>query len=240
MRASGATTNSAMLSAGRINCLKARPPALEIAGEQEVDQQEAGPPWRQRREDIDPAGRVGRKPEQVVEDIDQQQARDEGRHADAERAEEPHAVVDGRARPQRRQHAERHRRHQRDQQRREGQLQRGRQPFAQILRDQLPGHHRSAEIAAADIIEIEHQLFRHRLVEAHLLADDLDLLLAGVRPGGEEHRRIARQHPHQQEGEDEHAKERRQRGQEAPARPCHRCSKRRHQTSTGYLRLRSR
>src|SRR5437016_5410672 len=79
-------------------------------------------------------------------------------------------------------------------------------------------------------MEIEHQLFRHRLVEAHLLADDLDLLLAGIRPGREEYRRIARQHPHQQEGEDEHAKERRQRGQEAPARPYHRCSKGSHLT----------
>src|SRR4029450_6320500 len=66
--------------------------------------------------------------------------------------------------------------------------------------------------------------------DLHLLSDDLDLLLAGIRPGSEEHRRIARQHPHQEEGEDEHAKERRQRGQEAPARPYHRCSKGRHRT----------
>src|SRR5437667_307849 len=82
-----------------------------------------------------------------------------------------------------------------------------RKPRAKICRDQLPGHHRSAEIAAADIVEIQHQLLWHRLVEPHLLADHLDLLLAGIRSGGEEHRRIARQHPHQKEREDEDAEQ---------------------------------
>ena len=93
---------------------------------------------RQRREDVDAPGRIGRDAEQIVEHIDQQQARNEGRHADAERAKQPHAMVDERARPQRRQHAERDRRYQRDQQRGQREFKRGRQAIAQILRDR-PG-----------------------------------------------------------------------------------------------------
>lgn len=189
---------------------------LPLTGEGRVDQDEAGDDRRLRGEDVEPAGRVGGNPEDVVEGVDQQQSRDEGRHADAERAEETHAVIDDGVGLQRGEDAERQRQRQGDEQCGEGQFEGGGQPVDQVGHDRLAGVHGATEIAGRDILQIEQQLLRQRFVEPHLLADHLDLGLPGIGTGGEKHRRIARQHPHQQEGEDDHAEERRD-GREGPS-----------------------
>ena len=84
------------------------------------------------REDVDAPGRVGGDAQKVIEDVDQQQARHEGRHAYAEGAEEAHRVVGDRIGAERRKDAERDRHAERQDQRRKGQLERGRQTLAQI------------------------------------------------------------------------------------------------------------
>ena len=125
------------------------PPAAPIARRGEVDQVEAGDVGRRRGEDVDARRRVGRPAQQIVEGIDQQQPRHEGRHADSQRAEQPHGVVDHRALAQGGEDAERHGEDQRDDQRRAGELQRGRQTAPDVEHDRLAGGHRPAEIAAA-------------------------------------------------------------------------------------------
>ena len=70
------------------------------------------------------------------------------------------------------------------------------------------------EIAAREVRHIAHELHRQRLVEAELAADLLDRLLGGGR-SGEVSRRIAGQRPRQQEGDDHHADQARDRDQQA-------------------------
>ena len=166
------------------------------------------------------AVRVRRPAEQVVEHVDQQQARDEGGHANAEGADHADGVVDQGARAECRQHAERYGYGERQCKGRQGKFQRGGQAAAHIGGDRLPGGQRAAQIAGGDVREVAGELDRHRSVQPHLVAKLLDLLLPGARPGGKEHRRVARQDAHEDEGHDDDAEQRRHRGQQARADPA--------------------
>ena len=129
MRAIGASAKSASVIAGRTSCASGGAERLEVAGEQAVDQVEAGDVRRRGEEDVEPPERRRRPAEQVVEDVDQQQAGEERRQRHAGGRDDAAEMVDPGARPHRRQHAERHARSpiasSRPQQ---GQLERGRQP----------------------------------------------------------------------------------------------------------------
>ncbi len=74
----------------------------------------------------------GAPAQQVVEGIDQQQPRHEGRHADPERAEQPHRMIDHRALAQGGEDAERQGEDQRQDQGRAGELERRRQPALDV------------------------------------------------------------------------------------------------------------
>ena len=119
-------------------------------------------------------------------------------------------MVDQRARLGRGQNAERDRDDDRNDQTEQRQLGRGRQPIADLGRDRLAGGERVAEIAVRQIDDVAEELHDQRLVEAELVADLLDRLLR--RGGaGEIGRRIAGQRARQQEGDDHHADQARDR-----------------------------
>jgi len=170
----------------------------------------AGDVRRWRVEGADAPGRVGRDAEHDVEHVDQHQAADESRCADANGAKQAHAVVDDRAWTERGERAQGNREAQGEEQCHEGQFQRSGQSLCQIDGDRLAGGHRTAQIAGRDIPQIEDQLLRNGAVQAHRDADLLDLLGTGGGGRREEDRWIAREHPHEQEGENQHARQRRQ------------------------------
>ena len=212
MRAIGASEKIASVSAGRMSCFEARPEQLEIAGDQAVDQVEAGDLRRRAEEHVEPAERRRRPAEQVVEDIDQDQAGEEHRQRHARGRDHAAGMIDQRAGPGRRQDAERHRDQHRDDQAEQRQLGRGRQPGLDFLADRLAGGQRVAEIAVREIVDVAAELHDQRLVEAELHADLLDRLLGRGGPG-EIGRRIAGQRARQQEGDDHDADQARHRHQ---------------------------
>ena len=109
MRAIGASEKMPSVSAGRMSCFEARHESLGVARDQAVDQIEAGDLRRRREEHVEPAERRRRPAEQVVEDVDQDQAGEEHRQRDAGGCDDPADMVDQRIRPRRRDDAERHR-----------------------------------------------------------------------------------------------------------------------------------
>ena len=210
MRAIGASEKIASVAAGRISWLQRRTKRLEIARDQAVDQIEAGDRRRRAVEHVEPAERRRRPAEPEIEDVDQHQPGEEHRQRHAGGRRHAAEMVDPRARPGRRQHAERHRDHDRDEQAEQRQFGRGRQAVADFGGDRLAGGERIAEIAMREIVDVAEELLEQRLVETELLADLLDRLLGRGGPG-EIRRRIARQRARQQEGDDHDPDQRRDR-----------------------------
>ena len=89
MRAIGASEKSASVIAGSASWPEARARTVSRSpAMQRVDQVEAGDVrWRQN-DDVEPAERRRRPAEQIVEDVDQHQAGEEDRQADAGRRDE--------------------------------------------------------------------------------------------------------------------------------------------------------
>ena len=214
MRAIGASEKMASVSAGRMSCLRL---AMKVSGsprDQAVDQIEAGDLRRRVEEHIEPPERRRRPAEQIVEDIDQDQAGEEHRQRHAGGRDDAAGVIDQRIRPRRRQDAERHRDDDGDDEAEQRQFRRRRQPRAQFGQHRLPGGQRIAEIAVGEIDDVAAELLDQRLVEAELDADFLDRLRRRGR-SGEIGRRIARQRAGQQERHDHDADQARDRHRRA-------------------------
>ncbi len=202
MRAIGAIEKIASVAAGRMQLAQRGAKCLEVAGDQGVDQVEAGHRRRRAVEHVEPAKRRRRPAEQEVEDIDQHQAGEEHRQRHAGGGGDATEMIDPATRPCRRKHAERQRDRNRDDEAEQGQLGGGRQAIADFGRDRLAGGQRIAEIAMSEILCVAEELLDQRLVEAELLPDLLDRFL-GRRGAGEIGRGIAGQRARQQEGDDD-------------------------------------
>src|ERR1700746_2271009 len=98
--------------------------AFVVTRKEPVDQDQAGLYRRREAERIDPAQRSRRDTEQIIEDEDQQKAREEGGHRQRSRREEPGSVIDQAPLPKRSDDSERNRNRQSDQEREPGQLDR--------------------------------------------------------------------------------------------------------------------
>ena len=151
MRAIGASEKMPSVSAGRISCLRLAMNSSPVAGEQAVDQVEAGDVRRRAEEDVEPAERRRRPAEQVVEDVDQDQAGEEHRQRHAGGRDHAAGVIDERARPRGGEDPERHRDRHRHDQPEQRELGRGRQPGADLGRHRLAGGERIAEVAAREV-----------------------------------------------------------------------------------------
>ena len=214
MRAIGASEKMPSVSAGKRELLEAREEGLAVARDQAVDQVEAGHLRRRAVEYVEPPERRRRPAEQVIEDVDQDQPGEEHRQRHARGRHHAADMVDDRARPRRRQNAERHRDRHGDDEAEQRQLGGGRQPIADFGRDRLAGGERIAEIAVREVGDVAAELHDQRLVEAELHADLLDRFLGGG-GSGEIGRRIAGQRARQQERDDHHADQARHREQQA-------------------------
>ena len=234
MRAIGASEKMPSVRAGRISCLRLGHEHLPVAGDGAVDQVEAGHLRRRAVEHVEPAERRRRPAEQVVEDVDQDQAGEEHRQRHPRRRHHPAGVVDERVGVGGGEDAERHRDPHGEDQPEQGQLGGGRQPRADLGRHRLAGGERRPHVAARQVAHVADELLRQRLVEAELHPDLLDRLLGGGGPG-EVGGRIARQRARQQERDDDDADQARHRQQQAlqhhaqhgwrPFRPPGRCSR---------------
>jgi hypothetical protein len=187
-----------------------------VAGNQGVDQVEARNGRRRRVEEAQAAERLSGPAELIVEHIGEQEAGEENRQRYARGGDDTAGVVDERTLPHGRQRTERHRDQGGDHKADEGQFSRGRQPGRDIGRDGLTRGQGFAEVAVGEISDIADELLRQRLIEAELLAHLLDRLRRGGR-SGEISRGVARQHPGEQEGDDDDPDQARDHGREAPA-----------------------
>ena len=238
MRAIGASEKMPSVSAGRMSCFRLARTSLRLARDQAVDEIKAGNLRRRVEEHIEPPERRRRPAEQIIEDIDQDQAGEEYRQRYAERRDEAAGVIDQRVRPRRREDAERHRDHDGDQKAEQGQLGRCRQPRAQFGQHRLPGGQRVAEIAVAEVDDIAAELLDQRLVEAELDADFLDRLRRRRGPG-KIGGRVARQRAGEQERHDHHADQARDRHRRAlEDHRQHDCTARRRVTALTLSRTR--
>jgi hypothetical protein len=109
-------------------------------------------------DEIQPAERRRRPAEQVVEDVDQHDAGEEGRQGHARRHQHPAEVVDPGPGPHRRQHAQRNGDETGQQQRGQRQLQRRGQPRGEVGQHRLPGGQRQAQIAAQQVAHVDEEL----------------------------------------------------------------------------------
>ena len=210
MRAIGASEKIASVNAGRMSCFRLAQKTVQAAGDQAVDQVEAGDLRRRAGEHVEAAERRRRPAEQVIEHIDQNQAGEEHRQRHARGGDHAAGMVDQRAGMCRRRDAERHRDQHRHQQAEQRQLGRRRQPALDLLADRLAGGQRIAEVAVGQIVDVIAELHDERLVETKLDADLLDRLLGRGRPreiGGW----ITRQGTRQQECDDDDADQARHR-----------------------------
>ena len=107
--------------------LEARHEHFAVAGDQAVDQVEAGDLRRRAEEDVEPPERRRRDAQQVIEDVDQDQPGEEHRQRHAGGRDHAAGMVDERSRFGRGEDAERHRDQHRDDQAEQRQLGRGRQ-----------------------------------------------------------------------------------------------------------------
>ena len=204
MRVIGASEKIAERQRRQDELLEARHERCGIARNQAVDQVEAGDMRRFSKEHVEPAERRRRPAEQIVEHVNQDQAGEEHRQRHAGCRDDTAGLIDQRVRLGRRQNAERHRDHDRDNEPEQGQLRGRRQSVAQLGRDRLSGGERRAEIAMGEIDHIAAELLDQRLVEAKIDPHLLDSL-GRCGGAGEIDRRIAGQRSSQQEGDDHDA-----------------------------------
>ena len=148
---------------------------------------------RQGRQDqrLDVADRVLREPreagdlepaERHREDVDQQQAEHEAGDGDGGEGDARPQPVEGAAGPIRGEHADRDGDHEGEHLSEDHQLERHGDALRQGLGDGLAGAVRLAEVAPQDVAEPVEVGDEDVLVEAHLLAEQIDLLLRGLGP----------------------------------------------------------
>ncbi len=181
--------------------------AVELAGQQPVEHEEAGDPGAARARS--PGGRTpGRSGCSIGEPVLEQEREEEDRDGDADERHHDRAVVERRAVPLRGQVAERDREHDGEGHRADAQLDRRGQAGQEDVEGVAPGQHRrgGAELAAGRPLEELEVLHVDRLVQAERLGQGR---ARGRRGPLAEDRR---DHPagegaepeEQQEGEDEH------------------------------------
>ena len=152
----------------------------------------------------DAAKALHRQPAQVDgENLDQHIADHEHRHRKADHRQSHHEAVDPGAVLPRRDHAERHRDHDRENDGRHRDRDRRLDALADHLQHRQVGNQRGAEIAMQQLADPGEELRVERLVQAERGADALELLgrriVAGQDRGG-----IARGQPQQQKHEQRH------------------------------------
>ncbi len=193
----------------------------EVPRQQRIDEVEPGHGVRWAVGDlVDPAERLRRPAQQVVEDVDQQQRHEEGWERGSDRDDAAAEVVDPGVGPRRRPHAERHGGRDRDDERRQRQLHRGRQPLHQVAQHGLARRQRVAEVAPRQARGVARELLGQAPVEAQALADLRHRLRVGSGPG-EVDGGIAGQGPRQQEGDEDDADQARQRAQQSSRDESH-------------------
>jgi len=138
MRAIGASEKMPSVKAGRISLRERRPERLEIAGQQAVDQVEAGDVFRRRRERIEPADRRGRPAKAEIEQIDQEQAGEEYRQRYAGGRDNSAQMINPRTLLHGRENSERHRDDDRQDQAEQRELGGGRQAARYLGRHGRP------------------------------------------------------------------------------------------------------
>ena len=171
-----------------------------IIGVPAVDQHEAGDRLDEHRI-ADPA-RHRRPAECDREHQDRHQPPPEDRHRGAGDRDAHQPVVERRAAPHRRHHAERHADQHGEQDGADRQLHRRREQLQELAPHRVLRHDRGAEIAARHLLLVVQELPPHRLVEAELMAQfgqplGRDAALAGARLD-----RIAGHQVDQQEAEE--------------------------------------
>ena len=169
---------------------------------------------------VEPAERLRRPAQQVIEDIDQQQADEEGRERGADRDGAAADVVDqefGRAAAQTPSGTAVATATSSAEQR---QLQRGRQPLHQVAQHRLAGRQRVAEVAPRQARDVARELLGQAPVKAQALADLRHQFRVGGGPG-EVDGGIAGQGPRQQEGDEDDADQARQRAQQSSRDKSH-------------------
>ena len=168
MRAMTASGTVPSTIVGRIKMRCGRTERAPVAGQQRVDQQEAG----DRLDKIlhGDAARDRRPAELHREQQDQQQAPPEDRHRIAGERDPHHAVIEDRVAPHRRDDAGRQSEAQREQDGAERKLDGRREQRREFGDHRLMGDDRAAEVAAHQPRQIEAVLHHDRLIEAVFLA----------------------------------------------------------------------
>ena len=152
---------------GQHELMQRRAERRPVAGEQAVDDVEAGDRLRRRDPGAEASQRRRRHAQQIEEDVERQQPGPEGRHGDAGHADDAAEMVDRGVAMDGRLDAERDAQHQRDQQAGQGELERCRQALPEILQHRPAGRRALAEIAVHDARDVAPVLDPGRLVEAH-------------------------------------------------------------------------
>ena len=167
--------DKASAKAGRMTCQAALPNAAEVAGDQRVEEQEAG--------DLLDAVRIRNSPgngeerQKVREQQHQNHGPDKAWRRDSEHRDHADGVVDPGASPARGRDAERKPDHDHHRAGDEDQLERGRQKLRDVHHHGPVGVERDAEVALGQLAEEVPVLGRDRLVEAKLGAQLRDLTL---------------------------------------------------------------
>ena len=219
MRAIGASEKIAERQRRQDQLAERGAEGFEIAGDQAVDQIKAGDVRRRRGEGVEPSDRRRRPAELIIEDVDQQQAGEEHRQRHAGGRDNSAGMIDPRALFDRGQNAERHGDDDRQDQAEQGEFGGSRQAAGDFGRHRPAGRQRIAEIAMREIVDVAHELFRQRPVEAEAFADVGDRLRR-CRRTGEIDRRVARQHAGQKKGDDHDPDQGRDHGQKPAAEGC--------------------
>ncbi len=182
------------------------PEHFPLAGEQRVDQDDAGHLRRDAViEHVEPS-RPRDPAEMDVEHQEPDEAEPEHRHGIADEPDDAHDMVDEASLVHRGEDAERHADQDADEGRRRRQLERRREHPFEILDDGLCRDHRIAEIAVQHRVRIDHVLLDQRPVELELVAQPV--IGFGRRPVAEDrHHRIDRDDPADHEGDDGEAEE---------------------------------
>ena len=192
---------------------------LPVRRQQPVDQVAPGDP-RGRRHDEADAPHSRRRPfEEEEEHEEHHEPEPVGRDGEAEQREEAADLVEGAVRAQRRAQADRDADRRPQQHAPEHQLEGDGHAVEEFREDGLVAQPGAAEVEGDDLLGVDQELRRHRLVEAELAAHQLDLLHRRRR-AGEQRDGILPTDAHQREGEEQDADEQRDREEQPPGEEC--------------------
>src|SRR6202011_4891658 len=138
------------------------------------DRPEAGDRAGRRIDDVEPAERRRGEAEEVVENEDEEEPEEEGGRRLAGGRDDAAEAVDGAARLHRRADTEGNAETDRQDQRREGELQRSRQPVGEVIDHRLAGGQRIAEVALRQALDIGNELRGDAAIEDEAMTRLLD------------------------------------------------------------------